>query len=81
MAFWDSEQELLQVKKEGTKTSYYSFKRVSKSGREFIDVREHFTKADGTVQHTTKGMSIPINIFDNVMVGFRDVYDIIKEED
>ncbi len=80
MAFWDSERELLQVKKEGTKTSYYSFKRVSKGGRDFIDVREHFAKADGTIQHTAKGMAIPVEMFDNMMVGFRDVYEIIKEE-
>ncbi len=79
MGFWDKEKEILQVEKAGTKASYYSFKEVSKGGRDFIDVREHFTKADGTAQHTTKGMSIPKEVFSDVMSGFRDVHDILNQ--
>ncbi len=80
MAFWDKEKELVKVDKVGTKSSFYSFKRVEKNGRTFLDVREHFSKADGSVQHTTKGMSIPMNMVTDIMVGFRDVVDILQNE-
>lgn len=80
MAFWDSEKEIKRVPKVKTKSSFYSFKQVSKNGRDFIDVREHFEKADGSIQHTTKGMSIPVEMFEDMMVTFRDVSDVIREQ-
>ncbi len=76
MAFWDKEKEVHQEEKVGTKSGFYSFKFVEKSGREFVDVREHFTKADGTVQHTTKGMSIPAVMFENMAVAFNKVQEM-----
>ena len=68
-AFWDKERELHRVPK--AKTSYYSFKAVEKNGKTFMDVREHFTRADGSVQHTTKGMSIPAERFADMSQGFQ----------
>lgn len=79
MAFWDKERELLRVEKKGTKSSFYSFKAVEKSGRSYVDVREHFEKIDGTIQHTAKGMSIPMAMITDMMVGFRDAVDILRE--
>jgi len=79
MSFWDKEQELLQVPKVNTKSSYYSFKKVEKSGKTFLDVREHFTRIDGSIQHTAKGMSIPMAMVTDVMAAFRDVVDMLRE--
>ena len=80
MGFWDKEQELAKVEKKGTKSSFYSFKLVSKNGREMVDVREHFEKIDGTIQHTAKGMSIPLNTFTDMMVAFRDVNEELRDK-
>jgi len=72
MAFWDKEQELCRINKVGTKASFYAVKAVEKNGREFVDVREHFEKADGTLQHTTKGMSIPKDMFLEFTIQIRE---------
>ncbi len=69
-----AEKVLKDVQKPKTKSSFYRLKTwKSPQGREFIDVREHYTKADGSVQHTTKGISIPVEMFTDMMVAFRDV--------
>lgn len=77
--FWDKEQELLQVQKTGTKSSYYSFKKVEKSGKTFLDVREHFTRIDGSIQHTAKGMSIPMAMVADMKEGFDTVVAMLAE--
>lgn len=80
MAFWDKEREMVKVDKAGTKSSFYSFKKVEKSGRSFIDVREHFTKADGSIQHTAKGMSIPVGMIVDMATAFNDVVELLNNE-
>lgn len=60
-SFWDSEETVCDVEKQGTKGTFYRIKKVSKNGREYIDLREHYTKQDGAVQYTTKGTSIPMD--------------------
>lgn len=59
-AFWDSEVTVVDVPKLGTKATFYRVKQVAKGGRKYIDLREHYTKADGTEQYTTKGSAIPV---------------------
>jgi len=78
--FWDTEQEHARVPKKGTKASYYSFKVVSKDGRDYVDVREHYTKADGTEQHTSKGISIKFQDFAEVMTAFRDMHEVLRDK-
>lgn len=59
-AFWDSEKVLGDVAKAGTKSTFYRLKAVTKNGRSYVDVREHYTKADGSEQYTTKGSAVPV---------------------
>lgn len=80
MGFWDKEREILRVPKVSKPENFYSFKDVTKNGRRFVDVREHFEKKDGSTQHTTKGMSIPFDTFQDMMVGFRDAVEDMKDE-
>lgn len=60
MSFWDSEKQVADVEKAGTKNTFYRVKEVVKNGRKYVDVREHYTKKDGTVQYTTKGTAVPV---------------------
>lgn len=69
--FWDKERELIRVPKSGTKSAYYKFTAVEKSGKSYIDVREHFDRIDGSTQHTAKGISIPVKMFAEMVDGFQ----------
>ena len=70
---------LMDVPKVNTKSSFYRFKFwTSPQGRKFLDVREHFTKADGEVQHTAKGMAIPVEMFGDMVEAFRAVQEKVE---
>jgi hypothetical protein len=68
-------KEIARVKKEGSKSTFYKLQEVEAYGKRGIDVREHFSRADGSEQHTSKGMFIPINSFKGLMSAFKDVYE------
>lgn len=60
-SFWDSEVTVVDVPKPGTKGTFYRVKLVAKGGRKYVDLREHYNKADGTEQYTAKGTAIPVD--------------------
>ncbi len=72
--FWDKEVELCRVAK--SKTAFYSFKAVEKNGKSFIDIREHFERIDGSIQHTAKGISVPTAMFVDMAEGFNEALRI-----
>ena len=76
--FWDSEKVLRDVPKVGTKSTFYRFKEVKKGNKKYIDVREHFTKADGTEQYTSKGTAIPVDGFEDFLIAVRDIGEFLK---
>lgn len=79
--FWDTEVVLKDVQKPGTKSTFYRFKDVTKGNKRYIDMREHYTKADGTEQFTSKGTSIPIEAVADVMNVFRDLMEYLETGD
>lgn len=70
-------KELARVPKKGS--SFYVFNEVSVNGKPAIDFRVHFERIDGSTQHTTKGDTIPLDRFADVMAGFRDVHELIRD--
>ncbi len=72
--------EIARVHKVGTKASYFIFKRgKTRNNVDSIDIREHFERADGSLQHTGKGITIPAESFTDFMVACRDVSDLIRD--
>jgi hypothetical protein len=74
--FWDKEVELCRVAKSNSKSAFYSFKAVEKNGKSFIDIREHFERIDGSIQHTAKGISVPTAMFVDMAEGFNEALRI-----
>ena len=60
-AFWDSEREVENVQKSGTKSSFYKIKVTAKGKQNYVDVREFYTAADGSERTNFKGTSIPVS--------------------
>ncbi len=77
MGFWGKEVELARVAK-GKAKSFYKVTDVEKGGRRYIDVREHFEKGDGTLQHTTKGMAVPIESIDDLVIALQAVQEYLR---
>ncbi len=78
---WKAGKEFKRVPKVNTKSTFYSFKEVNVYGRDCIDVREHFERADGSIQHTAKGISIPVEMFLDMVRAFCDVSDEMATQD
>lgn len=74
------EKELLRVPKAGSNTEFYKFQLAKANGKLVVDVREHFVRKDGSEQYTTKGYSVPLGGFADLMVGYRDVYEMLREQ-
>jgi hypothetical protein len=72
-------KEIARVKKVGTKSTYWKLQEVEVYGKPGIDVREHFVRADGSEQYTTKGITVPMDSFADLMSGFRDVYEEYRD--
>lgn len=63
MSFWDSEQVLAEVDK-GTEKIFV--KRVTKSGRSYIDVRTFWLGDDDEWKPSKKGIAIPLELANDV---------------
>jgi len=74
------EKELHRVPKSPNSSAFYKYQLAKVNGKPVVDVREHFTRKDGTEQYTAKGFSIPLESFADVMVGFRDVHEKLREQ-
>lgn len=77
---FEVKRELVRVPKPTTKSTFYMFQEVEVYGEKKIDVREHFERKDGSIQYTKVGMTIPLSVFEDLMAGFRDVAEIMREE-
>lgn len=65
MSFWDKEELVGEVEKNGG--NVYKIKNVVKGGRQFVDLREFFTGKDGKELPTKKGVAIPYELVDDVI--------------
>jgi hypothetical protein len=72
-------RELARVPKSTTKSTFYMFQEVEVYGKKMIDVREHFERKDGSVQYTKVGITIPMEVFADLVDGFRETSGIMRE--
>lgn len=70
MAFWDTEETPVVISKNNRNEEIH-VKKVSKSGKEFVDVRTFYDK-DG-IPTPGKGISIPLNIVEEVLTAISEV--------
>lgn len=60
MAGWAINKIYGDVDKSSTKSTFFRVAHVEYNGRQYVDVREHFPKANGGAQHTKTGIAIPV---------------------
>ena len=68
--FWDSEKEIVSLPKNG-RGEEIKVKRVSKKGKDFIDVRTFYPDRLGDLC-PGKGISIPIELADDIAKAISD---------
>lgn len=80
MNSWKSIKQYGDIKKTGTQSAFIRFQRSESNGKKYIDVREHFSRKDGSEQYTVKGFSVAVEDFGDFMSLARDVWEDIREE-
>jgi hypothetical protein len=72
-------RQLKQVKKNGTKSTFYIFNEADAYGRKGIDIRENFERSDGSIQHTKKGMFVSFEAFNDFVDAINEVREQLQE--